>query len=97
MSQRRKFTDYEKKTVYADGNGRCAICGKPIRFCDMTIDHIIPLSRGGTNAPDNLQLSCRECNFMKSALTMAEFRAKVAEIYKRSHTRRIYNIFSYGK
>lgn len=39
MVERRKFTDYQKKTVYANGNGRCGICGKPIRFQDMTIDH----------------------------------------------------------
>lgn len=55
MANRRTFTDFEKKTVYANGNGRCALCGKPIEFKKMTVDHKTPLSRGGTNALDNLR------------------------------------------
>lgn len=30
-----------------------------------TKDHIVPISRGGTNHPSNLQPSCRECNSSK--------------------------------
>ena len=55
MANRRTFSDFEKKTVYANGNGRCGICGKPIDFNDMTVDHKIPLSKGGTNEFSNLQ------------------------------------------
>jgi 5-methylcytosine-specific restriction endonuclease McrA len=32
-----------------------------------TIDHIIPVSRGGTNDVDNLRLLCRSCNSKKGA------------------------------
>lgn len=49
MAERRKFTDYERKNIYARGNGRCAICGRPIDFNSMTVDHKIPLSKGGTS------------------------------------------------
>lgn len=70
MANRRTFTDYEKKTIYANGNGRCGICGKPIKFEEMTVDHKIPLSRGGTNAFNNLQPACRTCNFIKNSLDM---------------------------
>lgn len=72
MSKRRTFSDYEKKTVYALGNGRCALCGKPIRFADFTIDHKVPLSKGGTNDFDNLQPACYKCNNMKSDMTTQE-------------------------
>lgn len=36
----------------------CAMCGGPAD----TIDHIVPLSFGGSNVPDNLQPACRSCN-----------------------------------
>ena len=44
----------------------CRWCGdrNPI---NLTIDHIIPVSRGGGNDPDNLQVLCRSCNSSKGA------------------------------
>lgn len=52
--------------------GRCCICGrvvaldKPMQAPDRaTIDHIIPLSKGGTSDPENLQLACFPCNDVK--------------------------------
>ncbi len=91
MPNRRKFTDYEKKTVYARGNGRCAICGSPIDFESMTIDHKIPLSRGGTNDFANLQPTCSVCNLLKSALTMPELMEKITEIKRYNRKMKIRN------
>ncbi len=50
MANRRKFTLDEKRIVYAKYNGKCAICGQPVKFKKMTVDHKVPLSKGGTNA-----------------------------------------------
>lgn len=55
-----------KETVYENGHGVCAICGKPVSQQDFTIDHIIPLSRGGSNNIDNFQIACYDCNELKS-------------------------------
>ena len=49
------------------GSMKCAMCGKE---CDPdgepgirpTVDHIVPLSRGGTHTWDNVQLLCMRCN-----------------------------------
>jgi len=58
--------------------GRCAICNGLMarRRADLphaslysklraTFDHIRPLSRGGADGPDNIQLACRSCNLAK--------------------------------
>lgn len=37
----------------------CSFCGLPF---DLTVDHILPLSMGGTNEPANLRVLCRSCN-----------------------------------
>ena len=52
---------------------RCYYCG-----CGgpMTIEHRIPLSRGGTNWPSNLVPACADCNNSKGTLTEKEYKAK---------------------
>lgn len=51
---------------------RCGICGKKVnhdlRHPDLlapSVDHIVPLARGGTNDPGNLQIAHFRCNFSK--------------------------------
>lgn len=48
--------------VFARDCFQCLICGCE---SDLTIDHIEPVSRGGTNLIDNLQTLCRRCNGRK--------------------------------
>ena len=82
MPKRKTFTDYEKKTVYAKNNGKCAICGKPVMYKKMTVDHIKPLSQGGTNEMNNLQLACHSCNRLKNNFMEDEFYALISKIQR---------------
>lgn len=52
--------------------GKCRVCGSPKR---LEVDHIIPVSRGGSDDIENLQPLCLKCNRSKSAKTMDEFMA----------------------
>lgn len=47
----------------------------------MTMDHKIPLSKGGSNKIENLQLSCMSCNRAKQDLTNTEFMEKLWELF----------------
>ena len=42
----------------------CSKCGSTK---DLTLDHIIPLARGGTNDQSNAQVLCRKCNSIKGS------------------------------
>ncbi len=48
-----------------DQKGRCAYCRIKFRGREYHVDHIIPLSAGGSSAPGNIQLLCRRCNLSK--------------------------------
>lgn len=52
---RRNFTERERRDIYIRDKGICGICGRFIPPDCFTIDHIIPISKGGTYDYDNLQ------------------------------------------
>ena len=47
----------------------CFFGGTPRNYA-LTIDHIIPLNKGGKTIPENLQVLCRKCNASKSDKVM---------------------------
>ena len=40
----------------------CQICGEPVAFADASLDHIIPISRGGSDEATNIRLAHLFCN-----------------------------------
>jgi 5-methylcytosine-specific restriction endonuclease McrA len=56
------------------GTLTCVYCLKPIEFGKDTLEHKLPLSRGGTNAKENLGIACRSCNCQKHNKTVEEYR-----------------------
>jgi Holliday junction DNA helicase RuvB len=63
-SGRRSIPDDIKVFVWQRDGGRCAKCGSQE---NLEYDHIIPVSKGGSNTARNIQLLCEKCNRSKSA------------------------------
>lgn len=61
-TERRLFTYEERKEILKSSNGKCACCGLPLTTKTMTVEHIIPIYRGGTNDMKNLTALCETCN-----------------------------------
>lgn len=53
--------------IYERDEGTCQICWQPVKFEEGTMDHKIPISRGGPHIYTNIQLSCRPCNIDKGS------------------------------
>lgn len=60
--------DFEDRQMIAmKSNGVCAHCGKRIEFGGKaTVDHFVPLSKGGINQKCNIIMLCYDCNMAKS-------------------------------
>ena len=54
-----------KDQVYTESAGICALCGKPMTQWNRTIDHIIPVSKGGGNNKRNIRYVHKNCNQLK--------------------------------
>jgi len=57
--------DSVRQYVFQRNNYQCQSCAKTHKETQLTIDHIIPLAKGGSNDISNLQTLCLECNRKK--------------------------------
>ena len=63
---------------HADESGEvlCAYCR---RACKPTIDHVVPLARGGRDEPSNVVPACKPCNSSKNDRLLSEWRGRVVD------------------
>ena len=59
-----RLTLHDWELIKIQYDYKCAYCGKTKK---LTIDHIKPLSKGGSDGKDNIQPLCKSCNSRKSA------------------------------
>jgi len=71
--RQRRASSKRNRILARDGN-RCQYCGTKGTAFDLTVDHILPVSRGGTTSPENLVAACYACNQRKGSRTPEEAR-----------------------
>ena len=78
LSQRdlRRFKT-QKHVLFGIQEGKCAGCQVSFHFRNITVDHLKPRSKGGTDHIGNLQLLCPACNSTKGDGTQKELMSRL--------------------
>ncbi len=80
----RKTRWWRKKCAH----GRCYYCGRRVKPSELTMDHLIPLARGGRSVRENLVPACKECNNKKKYLLPWEWEEYLAKLKENSGEKR---------
>lgn len=51
----------------------CHYCGKTVKAKELTMDHVVPVSRGGKSTKGNVVPACKDCNTKKKQLMPIEW------------------------
>jgi len=63
-------------------SGICTYCGSTFKPVDLTMDHLIPIVRGGRSVQGNLVPACKECNNKKKYLLPTEWEEYLTSLAK---------------
>lgn len=65
----RQEVRFSRRNIFERDRNRCQYCGKHFAKADLTMDHVIPRSKGGRDTWENLVLACVRCNVRKGNRT----------------------------
>jgi 5-methylcytosine-specific restriction endonuclease McrA len=68
------------------GQGQCHYCRQRIPPADLTMDHIVPVVRGGRSTKGNVVPCCKECNSRKKYLLPLEWQEYLDSLAARSRS-----------
>lgn len=82
--EKQKARDLRKSQWWKQkcSEGKCYYCEKDFLPGDLTMDHIVPIIRGGKSVKNNLVPACKECNNQKKHSLPIEWEQYMQQIKK---------------
>jgi 5-methylcytosine-specific restriction endonuclease McrA len=56
---------FNRKNIFARDKNKCQYCGKKVPTSELSLDHVIPRTQGGTSNWKNIVCACTNCNKLK--------------------------------
>ncbi|MBN1912092.1 MAG: HNH endonuclease [Pirellulales bacterium] len=70
----RRTMRLSRHAIFARDGGQCQYCGRRFPLGQLSLDHVIPRSRGGMSTWENMVCACLKCNVKKGGRTPREAR-----------------------
>lgn len=68
----RQNVKFNRRNIFARDRNRCQYCGKRHSTAELSLDHVVPRSRGGNSTWNNIVCCCLQCNVRKGGRTPNE-------------------------
>jgi 5-methylcytosine-specific restriction endonuclease McrA len=63
---------FNRRNIFARDNNQCQYCGKKFPTSELSLDHVLPRSQGGSSTWENIVCACVSCNVKKGGRTPKE-------------------------
>ncbi len=73
----RRDIKFSRRNIFARDNHTCQYCGHRFRASELSLDHVVPRSRGGRAHWENIVSACVRCNVRKGGRTPSEARLRL--------------------
>ena len=74
---RRQRVPLNRRNIYHRDANTCQYCGKRFPYSELSLDHVVPRSRGGADSWENLVCACTNCNSRKADKSLAQARMQL--------------------
>ncbi len=74
-----------RRNIFARDHNRCQYCGRRFATSELSLDHVIPRSRGGTTSWENMVCACMQCNVRKGGRVPKQAGMKLIVPPRRPH------------
>jgi len=68
----RQEVKFSRGNIYLRDGNRCQYCGKKFSSSELSLDHVVPISRGGKSTWENVVCACLPCNVKKGNKLLTE-------------------------
>jgi 5-methylcytosine-specific restriction endonuclease McrA len=75
----RNTVKFNRRNIFLRDGHRCQYCGKRYSSLRLSLDHVVPKSRGGADTWENIVCACLKCNVDKGGRTPAEAGMKLLQ------------------
>ena len=83
IKRRFDYVPFSRANIYSRDEHTCQYCGRQMSTCELTFDHVVPVTHGGRKAWENIVTCCVSCNRRKGGRTPAEARMHLVRLPRR--------------
>ncbi len=88
----KRYIKFSRANIFLRDKNRCQYCGKEFKKSELNLDHVVPRTKGGISAWENVVCSCILCNRIKGGRTPEEAGMKLVRKPKKPEWSPYYHI-----